>query len=118
MSFKFCKNQLYSSYFLDFFITKVYTIFYYLHYFLLFSKFSYYFVWRNLPTNSNYLEKFTYYFRLLYNASYGCKCIGVHSVHVCIRFYCIHRYELSFDTCSLMTVELNGNKIPLIFSQK
>ena len=57
MSSKFCKNQLYSSYFVGFFITKLYTIFYYLHYFLLFSKFTYYFVWRNLPTNSNYFTK-------------------------------------------------------------
>ena len=39
------------------FITKLYTIFYYLHYFLLFSKVTYYFVWRNLPTNSNYFTK-------------------------------------------------------------
>ena len=59
MSFKFCKNQLYSSYILGFFITKLYTIFYYkyLHYFLLFSKVTYYIVWRNLPTNSNYFTK-------------------------------------------------------------
>ena len=57
MSSKFCKNQLYSSCILGFFITKLYTIFYYLHYFLLFSKFTYYFVWRNLPTNSNYFYK-------------------------------------------------------------
>ena len=59
MNSKFCKNQLYSSYILNFFITYLYTIFYYLlvHYFLLFSKFTYYFVWRNLPTNSNYFTK-------------------------------------------------------------
>ena len=57
MSSKFCKNQLYSSYILGFFITKLYTIVYYLHYFLLFSKVTYYFVWRNLPTNSNYFTK-------------------------------------------------------------
>ena len=57
MNSKFCKNQLYSSLFLVCLITKLYTIFYYLHYFLLFSKFTYYFVWRNLPTNSNYFTK-------------------------------------------------------------
>ena len=57
MSSKFCKNQLYSSYILGFFITTLYTIFYYLHYFLLFSKVTYYFVWRSLPTNSNYFTK-------------------------------------------------------------
>ena len=57
MSSKFCKNQMYSSYILGFFITKLYTIFYYLNYFLLFSKVTYYFVWRNLPTNSNYFTK-------------------------------------------------------------
>ena len=57
MSSKFCKNQLYSSHFLVCFITKLYTIFYYLHYFLLFSKVTYYLVWRNLPTNSNYFTK-------------------------------------------------------------
>ena len=57
MNSKFCKNELYSSHFLSFFITKLYTIFYYLHYFLLLSKVTYYFVWRNLPTNSNYFTK-------------------------------------------------------------
>ena len=57
MSSKFCKNQLYSLYILGFFITKLCTIFYYLHYFLLFSKVTYYFVWRHLPTNSNYFTK-------------------------------------------------------------
>ena len=54
MSSKFCKNQLYSSYILGFFITKLYTIFYYLHYFrksltILYGE--------NLPTNSNYFTK-------------------------------------------------------------
>ena len=57
MSSKFCKTQLYSSYILGFFITKLYSIFNYLHYFLPFSKLTYYFVWRNLPTNSNYFTK-------------------------------------------------------------
>ena len=57
MSSKFCKNQVYSLYTLGFVITKLYTIFYYLHYFLLFSKFIYYFVWRNLATNNNYFTK-------------------------------------------------------------
>ena len=56
MNSKFCKTQLYSSH-SQFFITKLYTIFYYIHYFLLFSKVTYYFVWRNLPTNSNYFTK-------------------------------------------------------------
>ena len=59
MSSKFCKNQLYNSYILGFFITILYTIFYYLHYFLLFSKVNYYFVWRNLPTIVTILQKFT-----------------------------------------------------------
>ena len=62
MSSKFCKNQLYCTVhtFQVCFLTKLYTIFYYLHYFLLFSKFTYYFVWRNLPTNSNYFrQKYT-----------------------------------------------------------
>ena len=59
MSSKLCKTQLYSSYILGFFITKLYTIFYYLHYFLLFSKVTYYFVWQNLPTNIFYKNLLT-----------------------------------------------------------
>ena len=57
MSSKFCKNQLYSSYFLGCFDNKI------IYYFLLFtlfstiSKFTYYFVWRILPTNSNYFTQ-------------------------------------------------------------
>ena len=41
------------------FITKllVYTIFYYLYYFLLFPKHTYYFMWRYLPIYSNYFRK-------------------------------------------------------------
>ena len=54
MSSKLCKNKLYSSYFLGVFIKK---IIYYFLLFTLFSKFTYYFVWRNLPTNSNYFTK-------------------------------------------------------------
>ena len=63
LSSKFCKNQFVKFLHFSFVITKlytistIYTIFYYLHYFLLFSKFTYYFVWRNLPTNSNYFTK-------------------------------------------------------------
>ena len=53
---KFCKKKtiVLFSFFL---ITKLYTIFYYLHYFRRFSKFTYYFVWRNLPININYFTK-------------------------------------------------------------
>ena len=57
MSSKFCKKSIVQLIFLGFFITKLYTIFYYLHYLLLFSKFTYYFVRRNLLTNCNYFKK-------------------------------------------------------------
>ena len=57
MNSKFCKKSIVQFTLFSFFITKWYTIFYYLHYFLLFPKFTYYFVWRNLPTNSNYFTK-------------------------------------------------------------
>ena len=66
MSSKFCKNQLYSSYILGFFITKlytfstIYTIFYYFRKSLtiLYGK-----IYLLIVT---ILQKFTYYFRLLY----------------------------------------------------
>ena len=57
MNSKFCKKSIVQLHFVVYFITKLYTIFYYLHYFLRFSKLTYYFVWRNLPTNSNYFTK-------------------------------------------------------------
>ena len=59
MNSKFCKKKSIVQFtcFSFVFITKLYSIFYYLLYFLLFSKFTYYFVWRNLPTNSNYFTK-------------------------------------------------------------
>ena len=63
MSSKFCKNQLYSSYILGFFITKLYTIFYYLHYFRNSLTILYGEIYLLIVT---ILQKFTYYFRLLY----------------------------------------------------
>ena len=63
MSSKFCKNQLYSSYFLGLFITKLYTIFYYLHYFRNSLIILYGEIYLLIVT---ILQKFTYYFRLLY----------------------------------------------------
>ena len=68
MNSRFCKNQLYSSHFLVFF--SLYTIIYYLHYFLLFSKLTYYFVWRNLHTNSNYFTKIYLLFSVTLVLSY------------------------------------------------
>ena len=66
MSSKFCKNQVYSSYILGFFITKLYTIFYYLHYFLLFSKVTLTILYGEIYLLIvTILQKFTYYFRLL-----------------------------------------------------
>ena len=84
MSSKFCRNQLYSSYILGFFITKLSTIFYYLHYFLLFSKVTYYFEWRNLPNNSNYFTKI----HLLF------------SVTLVIRLITHSRYQCAFPNCT------------------
>ena len=60
MSSKFCKKTSIVQFILfRYFYNKVLysTIFYYLHYLLIFSKFTYYFVWQNLPTNSNYFTK-------------------------------------------------------------
>ena len=54
MSSEFSKNQLYSEYVLGFVITKLYTIFYYLHYFLLFTHLLFCMA---LSTNSNYFRK-------------------------------------------------------------
>ena len=53
MSFEYNNNQLYSTYFVGFNNKTIY----YLHYFLLFSKLTYYFVLQNLPTNSDYFRK-------------------------------------------------------------
>ena len=67
MSSKFSKNQLYSSYILGFFITKLYTIFYYLHYFLLFPKSLTILYGEIYLLIVTILQKLSYYFRLLYN---------------------------------------------------
>ena len=89
MNSKYCKNQLYSSHFVVFFITKLYTIFYYLHYFLLFSKCTYYFVWRNLPTNSNYL----FYKNLLTIFGYS----NYHHVTVLSYAISMNDYQLALE---------------------
>ena len=62
MSSKLCKNQLYSSYVLGVLITKLYNIFYYLHYFRKSLTILYNEIYLLKVT---ILQKFTYYFRLL-----------------------------------------------------
>ena len=78
MNSKFCKKKSIVQFtLLSFFITQLYTIFYYLHYFLLFSKFNYYFVWQNLPTNSNYFTKIYLLFSVTLLISHMHTCIFV-----------------------------------------
>ena len=109
MSSKFCTNQLYSSYFLGFFITKLYTIFYYLHYFLLFSKVTYYFVWRNLPINNNYFKQIYLLFSvtLIINISFFSTQIKVTKHQLCcplkresITNPYVYEYNLTYARCS------------------
>ena len=97
MSFEFSNNKLCSTYFVIH-NKSIYVLL--LRYFLLFLKPTYYFVWRNLPTNSNYFWKnytlflvaliishfsFVYVYRIIYILSYMCR-ISILN-RVCIVYF-------------------------------